>query len=134
VDNTSTNYLDAIVNVDTITGGATAPTIGQSINLYAWGADTSLATQAIDVLDGTDSAETLTNLSILNSLRPAGSAVVTAATGSLLYYIPPFSVAALFGGVLPKFWGLFLSHNHTGSLAAAQSTLFSFNGVTLTST
>lgn len=134
VDNTSTNYLDALVNVDQITGGATAPAIGQAINLYVWGSDTSLATQAIDVLDGTDSAETLSHVSILNSLRPAGSAIVTVATGSLTYYIPPFSVAALFGGVLPKFWGLFLSHNHTGALAASQSALFSFNGVTLTST
>lgn len=133
VDNTSTNYIDAIVNVDTILGHAsTAPTIGQQIQLYAWGADTSLATTAIDVLDGTDSAETLSHVSILNSLKFVAAPTVTVATAGLAYFIPPFSVASLFGGNMPKFWGLYLAHNHTGALAASQSALFSFNGVTYT--
>lgn len=135
IDNTSTQYMDCLVNVKGITGHAsTAPTVGQLISLWAWGADTSLATTAIDVLDGTDSAETLAHVSVLNSLRFAGSAAVTVATAGLVYYIQPFSIAALFGGVVPKFWGLFLSHNHTGALAASQSALFSFNGITFTNT
>ena len=134
VDNTSTMYDDCIVCVKGITGGASAPTVGQYILLKVWGADTSLATTAIDVLDGTDSAETLAHASVLNSLRTAAAPTVTVATGSLVYYIQPFSVAALFGGVMPKFWGLFLAHNHTGALAAAQTGLFSFNGITYTST
>lgn len=134
IDNTSTLYIDAIVNVKGITGHAsTAPTIGQIISLYVWGADTSLATTAIDVLDGTDSAETLSHVSVLNSLRLAAAPAVTVATAGLVYYIQPFSVAQLFGGVMPKFWGLYLAHNHTGSLAASQSALFSFNGITYTS-
>jgi len=134
IDNTSNNYMDALVTVDGIVGGASAPTIGQMIQLYVWGSDTSLATTAIDVLDGTDSAETLSHASVLQSLRFAAAPAVTVATASLSYFIQPFSVAALFGGVLPKFWGLFLSHNHTGALAAAQSARFRFNGVTYTST
>lgn len=135
IDNTTTQYIDCIVNVDGITGHAsTAPTIGQVIALYVWGADTSLATTAIDVLDGTDSAETLSHVSVLNSLRFAAAPAVTVATAALVYFIQPFSVAQLFGGVMPKFWGLYLAHNHTGALAAAQSGLFSFNGITYTST
>ena len=135
IDNTSTQYVDCLVNVDGITGHAsTAPTVGQLIALYAWGADTSLATTAIDVLDGTDSAETLSHVSVLNSLRFAGAAAVTVATAGLVYYIQPFSIASLFGGVVPKFWGLYLAHNHTGALAASQTGLFSFNGITYTST
>jgi hypothetical protein len=130
IDNTSNKYVDCLVNVDGITGHAsTAPTVGQQIVLYAWGADTSLGTTAIDVLDGTDSAETLAHVSVLQSLRFAGSAMVTVASAGLVYYIQPFSVAALFGGVMPKYWGLFLAHNHTGALAAAQSGLFSYNGI-----
>lgn len=130
MDNTTNKYMDCLVNVDGITGHAsTAPTVGQQIVLYCWGADTSLGTTAIDVLDGTDSAETLSHVSVLNSLRFAGSAMVTVATAGLVYYIQPFSVASLFGGVMPKYWGLFLAHNHTGALAASQSGLFSFNGV-----
>lgn len=131
VDNTTNKYVDALVTVDGIAGHATtAPTVGQEIRLYLWGSDTSLATTPIDVLDGTDSAETLAHVSVLNSLRLVGAPSVTVASAALLYYIQPFSVASYFGGVMPKFWGLFLSHNHTGSLAAAQSGLFSYNGIT----
>jgi hypothetical protein len=130
VDNTGNLFMDALVNVDGITGHAsTAPTIGQQIVLYCWGSDTSLGTTPIDVLDGTDSAETLGHVSVLNSLRFAGSAAVTVATAGLVYYIQPFSVASLFGGVMPKYWGLFMAHNHTGALAASQSALFSYNGI-----
>jgi hypothetical protein len=135
IDNTSTNYADAIVNVKGITGHAsTAPTVGQYIGIWVWGADTSLATTGIDTLDGTDSAETLSHAAILNSLRFAGAPTVTAATAALVYYNMPFSVAALFGGVMPKFWGLYVSHNHTGALGASNSGLFSFSGVTYTVT
>lgn len=135
IDNTSTNYVDCIVNVDGITGHAsTAPTVGQYIGLWVWGSDTSLATTPIDVLDGTDSAETLGHVSVLNSLRFAAAPTVTVATAALKYWIMPFSVAALFGGVMPKFWGLYAAHNHTGALGASNSGLFSFNGVTYTST
>jgi hypothetical protein len=135
IDNTSTQYIDCIVNVDGITGHAsTAPTIGQMIQLYVWGADTSLATTAIDTLDGTDSAETLSHVSVLNSLRLAAAPTVTVATAGLLYYIQPFSVASLFGGVMPKFWGLYVAHNHTGALGGSNSGLFSFNGITYTNT
>ena len=130
IDNTANKYLDALVNVKGIVGHAsTAPTVGQMILLYCWGADTSLATTGIDTLDGGDSAETLSHVSLLNSLRLAGAATVTVATANLTYYIQPFSVAALFGGVMPKFWGLFLAHNHTGALAASQSGLFAYTGI-----
>lgn len=135
VDNTSNLYVDALVNVDGITGHAsTAPTIGQEIRLYVWGADTSLGTTAIDVLDGTDSAETLAHVSVLNSLKLAGVATVTVASAALKYYFMPFSVASLFGGIMPKYWGLFVSHNHTGSLGASNSGLFSYNGIKYTVT
>jgi hypothetical protein len=133
IDNTSNKYVDALVTVDGILGHAsTAPTVGQEIRLYLWGSDTSLGTTAIDVLDGTDSAETLGHESVRDSLRLVAAPAVTVATAGLKYYIMPFSVASFFGGVMPKFWGLFLAHNHTGALAASQSGLFSYNGITYT--
>lgn len=135
IDNTTNMYVDAIVNVGGINGHAsTAPTIGQMIRLYLWGADTSLATTPIDVLDGTDSAETLGHVSVLNSLIQIAAPSVTVATANLKYWIQPFSVAAKFGGVMPKFWGLYLAHNHTGALAAAQSALFQYTGIKYTDT
>lgn len=135
IDNTSTNYAEVMVYVKPITGHAsTAPTVGQMIQLYVWGSKESLATTAKDVLDGTDSAETLSHASILQSLKFVAAPTVTVATAGLTYDIEPFCVAPLFGGVMPKFWGLFLSHNHTGALAASQSALFSFAGVSPTNT
>lgn len=135
IDNTVNQFIDALVDVKGIVGHAsTAPTIGQEIRLYCWGSDVSLATTAIDVLDGVDSAETLGHVSVLNSLRLAGVAGVTVATAGLSYYIQPFSVAQLFGGIMPKFWGLFLAHNHNGALAASQASKFQFSGITFTST
>lgn len=133
IDNTSTQYVDAIVNVQGITGSASAATAGQGINIYAWGADTSLATTAIDTLDGTDSAETIT-LPTLQSLRFVARAYTTVTTASQVYYFMPFSIAQLFGGVMPKFWGLYVATDLTGGLAASNSGKFSFNGITYTNT
>ena len=109
VDNTSTKYTDALVS-GTVSVGTT-PTANTAIAVYVWGADTSLGTTAIDVLDGTDSAETLTNTGILSALRLGASIAVPATTSDVQYIVLPFSVASLFGGVMPKYWGLFVSHN-----------------------
>ena len=38
-------------------------------------------------------------------------------------------VAALFGGVMPKYWGLFVAHNHTGALGASNNTKFRYVGI-----
>lgn len=109
IDNTTNKFMDAIVS-GTISVGTT-PTANTQINVYVWGADTSLATTAIDVLDGTDSAETLTNTGILAGLRLGASLPVYATTSDVAYPVLPFSVAALFGGIMPKFWGLYVAHN-----------------------
>lgn len=134
IDNATTNkYVDCIVNVKGIVGHAsTAPAIGQVIAVYVWGADTSLGTTAISALDGTGSTEDVSYAHVRNAFRLGGQAVVTVATAALTYYIMPFSVAALFGGVMPKYWGLWVTHNHTGSLGASNNSLFSYNGITYT--
>ena len=128
IDNTTNKYHDAIVMSDGITGGSTAPAVGQLIAVYAWGSDVSLATTAIDTLVGTDAARTIT-ATTLAALRLLAPIPVVTATGSLVYRMQPTSVAALFGGVLPKFWGLFVAHNHTGALAAGNSAKFEFVGI-----
>lgn len=109
IDNTSNEYMDCTVS-GTVSVGTT-PTANTVIAVYVWGADTSLATTPLDVLDGTDSAETLTNTGILNALRLGATVAVPANTSDVQYIVLPFSVASLFGGVMPKFWGLFVSHN-----------------------
>lgn len=133
VDNTSNLYVDAIVSGRFIVG--TTPTLPCQLNVYVWGADTSLATTAIDVLDGTDSAETLTNTTVLtNALKLGASCPILVNTSNTTYDIAPFSVAQLFGGIMPKFWGLYVSHNQTAALKtdAGNTNSFRFNGVTYT--
>jgi len=134
-DNTANKYVDVLVNVKGITGHAsTAPVAGASINVYVWGSQESLGTTAIDTLNGTTSTATLAHAAVLSSLRSAGSAVVTVNTAALVYYITPFSIAPLFGGNMPKFWGLFVSHSHAGALGASNNSLFSYTGITYTHT
>jgi hypothetical protein len=129
IDNTTNKFIDCSVSGFISVG--TTPTANTTITVYVWGADTSLATTALDVLDGTDSAETLTNTGILNALRFGASIAVPAATSDLQYIVLPFSVAQLFGGVMPKFWGLFVSHNTGVNLRnnAVNTNSFEFVGI-----
>ena len=128
VDNTTNKYMDALVSGFVSVG--TTPTANKTIAVYVWGADTSLATTPIDTLDGTDSAETLTNTGILNALRFGAAVSVPAATSDVQYPVLPFSVAALFGGVMPKYWGLFVAHDTGVNLRSTLNTnSFEFVGV-----
>lgn len=114
IDNTTNKYMDALVSGFISVG--TTPTANTTINVYVWGADTSLATTAIDTLDGTDSAETLSNVGVLAALRWGQTISVPVTTSDFAYPILPFSVASKFGGVMPKFWGLFVAHNCVAAL------------------
>jgi len=128
IDNTADKYMDCLVS-GTVSVGTT-PTANTVIAVYVWGADTSLATTPLDTLDGTDSAETLTNTGILNALRLGATVAVPATTSDVQYIVLPFSVASLFGGVMPKFWGLFVTHNTNVNLRSTTNTnSFDFVGI-----
>jgi hypothetical protein len=111
IDNTSNLYIDAIVRGQVTVG--TTPTVNTNILVYVWGAHTSLGTTALDVLDGTDSTETLTSVGVRNGMLALAAVLdVDATTSNRVYYAKPFSVAQALGlQTLPKFWGLFLTHN-----------------------
>lgn len=129
IDNTTNKYIDALVQGSVSVG--TTPTANTTIAVYVWGSDTSLATTAIDVLDGTDSAETLTNTGVLNALKLGAAISVPAATSNVAYPVLPFSVAQLFGGIMPKYWGLYVSHNTVVALrnTADNTNAFKFVGI-----
>ncbi len=129
IDNTTNKFVDALVSGKVTVG--TTPTANTQINIYVWGAETSLATTAIDTLDGTDSDETLTNTGVLfSALRLGATTSVSATTSNVGYDFAPFSVAALFGGVMPKFWGLFVAHNTAAALnSTAGNHVFEYVGV-----
>lgn len=129
IDNTSNKYVDALLQGKVTVG--TTPTINTRIAVYVWGSHTSLVTTTRDVLDGADSAETLTSAGVRDSfLRVAATMVVDATTSDRTYEFGPVSVAQIFGGVLPQYWGLFVSHDTGVNLnSTAGNHEFKFTGV-----
>jgi hypothetical protein len=115
VDNTTDKYIDALVS-GKVSVGSTGMTANTTIAIYVYGADTSLATTNLDDLDGVDGVANLTNTGILNALRLGATVAVPATTNNQAYIVLPFSVASLFGGVLPKFWGLYVTQNTGAAL------------------
>lgn len=115
IDNTTNKFLDYLVGAKVTVG--TTPTVLKTINLHAYAGqnDTPLYP---DTIDGTDSAETLTNLAVKSALPLGGVILLTAATSDIGYYIAPFSLASLFGQIVPKFHGLWLTHDTAVNLHA----------------
>lgn len=134
IDNTTNLYVDALVEgLETV---GTTPTINTQIQVWVWGSHTSLATTARDVLDGTDSVETLTSAGVRDSfLKLAAVAIVDATTSDRSYPLGPFSVRKALGvDSLPQFWGLFLTHNTGVNLnATAGNHVWKYTGVKYTS-
>ena len=110
IDNSTNKFDDALVEGMVTVG--TTPTTNTSIIVYAWGSNESLATTAKDVLDGTDSDETITSAGVAAGfLKRVATMKVDSNTSNRAYYFGVDGIAQYFGGVLPKYWGLFVSHN-----------------------
>lgn len=89
----------------------TTPTIDTQIQVWVYGSFSDAPVYP-DVIDGADSAETMTSAAIRNAgLALAAVMAVDTTTSDRDYFFAPLSVAALFGGVLPKHWGVFVTHN-----------------------
>lgn len=108
----SSNYLDYRITGTFISG--TTPTSPAEHRLYYVIATEDTPTYP-DVFDGTDSAETLTNTNIRDSLVLGWSG--TASTSSNITYpiISALTMAQAFG-FAPKNFGLFFTHAHTAAL------------------
>jgi hypothetical protein len=130
VDNSSNLYVDAIITGKITTGATTADT---QINIYVWGNHETIATNNLDTLDGTDSDETLDDVGHLNMFK-LGAVIPVLDTTARSFIIPPFSIAQLFGGIMPEFWGLFVSHNTGVALDTdAADHEINYTGITFTS-
>lgn len=116
VDNTTNLDVDHILSGFVTTG--TTPTVSTVIEVWAYCSyKTATGTPTYpDVFDGTDSAETITNAGVKGFLRLVDVMVVTA-TSNIAYPIKPCSILQLFG-FMPKFWGIFVTHNTVAALNA----------------
>lgn len=117
VDNTANLYLDYLL-AGKITVG-TSPTTAKEIRVYVAG----LMEDATypDVLDGTDSAETISGVGTRDSALKLAAVIPTIATSDLTYYFGPISIASLFGGVTPKKFVVFVTHNTAVNLNSTGS-------------
>lgn len=121
VSNTSNNDLDHLLAGKIRTG--TSPTASRFINVYVYANISSSGGTPTypDVLDGTDSAETFTSANVMNTAVRCVASITVDSTSDRDYFFGPISVAAAFGGTLPKFWGVYVAHdtgvalNGTGS-------------------
>lgn len=119
VDNTSNLDLDHLLSGMITTG--TSPTVSRSISVYAYANISSASGTPTypDVLDGTDSAETLTSANVMMGGMLKWVATLTVDnTSNRAYYFGPVSIASVFGGSLPKFWGVYVAHDTAVALNA----------------
>lgn len=107
VDNTTNKYIDYLLAGKITTG--TSPTASKLIEVHCVGLmDDSTYP---DVFDGTDSAETITTIGIKYGICKLVASLETTNTSNVSYYFGPTSVSSLFGGVIPKKFVVFVTHN-----------------------
>lgn len=92
-----------------ITTGTT-PTASKQIDIWVYGSHDDTPDYP-DVIDGTDSAETISSENVRNAALLLAKSIQVDSTSDRTYYFGPLSIAALFGGVLPKTWGVFVAHD-----------------------
>ncbi len=123
IDNTVNLYTDYRLAVK-LTVAAASLTAGE-IRIYLVG-PLDDATWP-DVFDGTESAETVTDTEIRDAICRVGAISATDTTVSRAYYLDVPSVAAVFGGTLPKKFVVFITQS-TGQALAASANQVSVTG------
>lgn len=117
-DNTSSLYRDVRLSGKIVVG--TSPTTSTEIRVYVV-AEQKDGTWP-DVIDGSDSAKTWTSAGIRDAAAVLAIAIrVDATTSDREYAFDAGSVAALFGGVLPRKFVVFVAHNTAVNLKSSGS-------------
>jgi hypothetical protein len=117
IDNSTNLYSDYIVNAK-ITVESAALAAGE-IRLYLVAEldDTTWP----DVFDGTESAETVTDVNVRDAICRLGAFTLTDTTASQVYYLNCPSVAAVFGGTVPRKFAIFITQSTTAALEGTGS-------------
>lgn len=119
IDNSTNLYDDALVHVKFSTGTVTGNKMA-----YIWVYASEDGTNYDSVATGSDAAITLRSP---ESLQLAYAIPVP--TSSVAYQVT-FSTARLFGGVLPRKWGIIFQADGTGTSTSGS---FTYTGITYTS-
>ena len=111
IDNATNLYLDALIG-GKITSGAASTSSTGLVAIYAF-ASADDQTNRTENAGASDAAITLTSPT---NLRLVG--IVNVVANATTYRFGPFSVAAAFGGILPKYWGIVVVNLSGGTLDA----------------
>lgn len=131
IDNTTNKDEDILIGGVWTAG--TTPTINTQVQIYVVAARDDTPTYP-DVFDGTSSAETATSAGVLAGFAKLAAVLnIDSTTSNRAYDCGLFSVAQLFGGILPPKFTLFITHN-TGvnSNTTAGNHVWKATGVTRT--
>lgn len=112
IDNSTNLYLDYAVNavLQVESAGLAAGEI--RMYLVAELNDSSWP----DVFDGTESAETVTDVNVRDAICKLAASTLTDTTASQFYYLNCPSVAAVFGGSCPRKFVVFITQSTTTTL------------------
>lgn len=108
IDNTTNKFLDALVQVSAKLAAGT-PINDKAIYVYAYAATDHTSPTYTGGVTGSDAAYTMKDPTPLRLL----GVIPCPDAGALTYDGGPWSVAAVFGGILPGKWGIFV-RNFTG--------------------
>lgn len=127
ISNTSVKDMDYLLAGFTTVG--TTPTANTKHEYWLYGSQNDTPAYP-NVIDGTDSAETMGNAEIKKAgLRLFTVVDVVATTSDLAYPYGPSCISRCFGGVVPKNWGMFFTHNNVAALnATAGNHVHSYTG------
>lgn len=100
----------------------TTPTTAKEIDVYAWSRDADDSAYP-DAVSGSDAAITIGSTDAReNALSLMVSFASTTTTGSTYptgwHTSRPYALGALFGGWLPRYWGLWITHNSVAAFAS----------------
>lgn len=112
VDNSSNKYTDYLLAGQLTTGGTA--TLASTIQVCVIGMMDDSTWPG--TFDGTDSAETISSTYVKQNFCKIAVDITIDASTATAYPFGPVSVAALFGGVCPRKFVVFVTHNTGGNL------------------
>ena len=124
IDNTTNLDLSHHIS-GTIRAGATAPTVGTTIEIWAYAAIKMAASAPTfpDGILGADAASTRTSLNAKFSGLTFLKAITVDAIAARDYSFGPIDIAARYDGFMPQQYGLFIVQNTGQTLNATQVAL-----------
>lgn len=95
----------------------TSPTVSKEIDIWAWSTvdDTP---QYPDVINGLDSLKTVTSTNVLSNAMSWVTSITNDSNSNRNYPVKSTSLEAIFGGFVPRYWGLWVVQNTGVNLAS----------------